>query len=58
MVLGIEFSCFPAMAPPRNAVGPLFWPERRRLFSPIQSEPFILNPTAENQGYRFGQRFC
>jgi hypothetical protein len=33
MVLGIELSRFPAIAPPQNAVGFLFWPERRcRLF--------------------------
>jgi hypothetical protein len=33
MVLGIELSRFPAMAPPRNAAGFLFRPEhRRRLF--------------------------
>jgi hypothetical protein len=33
IVLGIEFLCSPAMAPPWNVAGFLFWPEhRRRLF--------------------------
>jgi hypothetical protein len=34
MVLRIEFWHFPIMAPPRNAVGLLFRPERRRRFFP------------------------
>jgi hypothetical protein len=34
MVLGIEFSRFLAMAPPRNAVGLLFQPERCRPVFP------------------------
>jgi hypothetical protein len=55
--LNREIAKFGHGAAAELAVGSLFRSERHP-FSPIQSEPFIFNPTVENQGYRFDRRFC